>query len=256
MLKEIIKLIKESGDKVLEIYQKDFEKFEKEDKSPFTEADIASNKIILSGLKKYNWPVLSEETEDDLSRLKKEKLWIIDPLDGTSDFLNKTGDFSIMIGLVEKGEPILGVVYQPTENKIYFSQKNKGSYLKIGNKPEEKLETSQISNLIDARFVISRHHLDQETKDFLKNNNIKKAKQTGSIGVKVGLIAQGKAEGYITFSDRTSQWDTCAPEIILKEAGGEMTNLSGEKFVYNRKELRNLKGIVASNKKIHQEIIM
>ena len=112
-LKELIKIVKSAGEKVLEVYQNQPKAFKKEDKSIVTEADLASEKVILSSLKKYNYGILSEETTDDLTRLNKEKAWILDPLDGTNDFLKKTGEFSIMLGLVYKKAPILAVVYKP-----------------------------------------------------------------------------------------------------------------------------------------------
>ena len=117
-LKEVINLVKKAGEKVLEIYQRKFKVYEKEDTSPVTEADMASEGIILSGLRKYGYGILSEESKDGSSRLRKEKIWIIDPLDGTQDFLQKTGEFSIMVGLVYKREPFLGVVYKPVGDKI------------------------------------------------------------------------------------------------------------------------------------------
>lgn len=254
-LEETINLAKKAGKEILKIYQKKSKSKQKKDGSPVTEADLISQKIILSGLKKFGYGILSEERKDDPSRFKKEKVWIVDPLDGTQDFLKKTGDFSIMIGLAYNQKPILGVIYKPIGDKLYFAEKEKGTYLKQGKKSLKKLKVSNISNLGDARFVMSRFHLDNSTKEFLKNNKIKKALYCGSIGIKMSLIAEGKADGYITFTDKTCQWDICAPEIILQEAGGKVSNLNGENFIYNRQELKNLNGIVGSNKNIYNQII-
>jgi len=254
-VKEIINLVRKAGEKILEIYQKVSKAYEKQDKSPVTEADLASEKIILLGLKKYGYGVLSEEREDDFSRLKKEKIWIIDPLDGTQDFLQKTDEFSIMVGLTRKGQPILGVVYKPVDDKIYFAEKGKGAYLKEAGRPLKKLTVSNTSYLADAHFVFSRFHLSNLEKEFVKTNKIKQFSYVGSIGVKLGLIAEGKADGYISISNKTCQWDICAPEIILKEASGKVTDLKGRNFTYNRKQIRNLNGIVATNGKIHTQII-
>jgi 3'(2'), 5'-bisphosphate nucleotidase len=221
-----------------------------------TEADLISEKVIVSGLKKYNLNFLSEETKDNFSlRLKEERIWIIDPLDGTNDFLQKTDEFSIMIAQVYGKKPFFGIVYVPAKNKLYFAEENRGAYLKEGNNNPKRLQVSDITKLSDSHFVVSRTHLGEPEKKFMKANNIKKAAPVGSVGVKVGLIAEGKAEGYISFSDKTCQWDIAAPEIILREAGGEVTDLKGNRFVYNRKEIRNLNGIVATNGKIHQQII-
>jgi len=254
-LKEIVALVKQAGEKVLKIYQRKFKVYEKSDKLPVTEADMASERIILSGLKKYGYGILSEESKDDSSRLKKEKIWIIDPLDGTQDFLQKIGEFSIMVGLVDKGEPILGVVYKPIDDKMYFAEKGEGAYLKETSKPLKKLKVSSTSCLSNANFVFSRSHLGDLEKKFIQNYKISRVTCMGSIGVKLGLIAEGKVDVYFTMSTKTCQWDICAPEIILKEAGGKVTDLKGESFIYSRRQIRNLNGIIASNGKIHTQII-
>ena len=253
-LEEVIRLVKRAGKRILEIYQGEFEIYQKKDGSAVTQADFASEKIILSGLRNYDYGFLSEESEDDLSRLGKERVWIIDPLDGTNDFVERTGEFSVMIGLVDKNQPILGVVYLPVGGKLYCAEKGKGAYL-IESGHSVKLEVSNVSNLSQARFVVSRSHFSDLEKEFLIRNEIEQFIHAGSTGVKLGLIAEGKADGYLTFTDRTSQWDICAPEVILKEAGGEVTDLRGENFIYNHREVRNLYGIAASNKKIHHQII-
>lgn len=254
-LEDVLKLLKRAGEEILKIYQKSYPIYEKKDKSPVTEADLASEKLILQGLEKYHWPVLSEETEDDFSRLRAERVWIVDSLDGTADFLQKTGEFAIMVGLVHQKEPILGVVYKPVGDKLYFAEKGKGAYLKESGQPSQKLKVSRVAELSEAKFVASRNHFEELEKKFMEDNKIAKVNHLGSTGIKMGLIAEGKAEAYLNISTKTYQWDTCAPEIILKEAGGEVTDLTGESFSYNRQEVRNLKGVIASNKKIHQQIV-
>ncbi len=209
----------------------------------------------MDGLKKYSYGVLAEEAEDSLLRLQKERVWMIDPLDGTKDFLAKTGEFSIMVGLAHRGKPVLGVVYQPLGDKIYFAVKGEGAFVKESGKPSKKLTVSNVANFSDARFLLSRFHFGESEKEFTEKNKIKNILQIGSLGLKAGMIAKGKAEAMFNFSDKTKQWDTCAAEVILREAGGEITDSRGEKFVYNRKEVRNLNGVVATNGKIHQQII-
>jgi len=254
---DIISLVKKAGDEILEIYenQSGLRTYKKRDSSPVTEADFLSQKIILKGLKKYGWKILSEETEDDLSRLGEDKIWIVDPLDGTREFLDKKGEFSVMVGLVVRGEPVLGVVYKPCGGKIYFAEKGKGAYLKENGKDPVKLEVSSTSSLSEAHLLVTRSHFDGLEKKFVQNCRPKKVTPMGSIGVKLGQIAEGKADCYVTLSNKTSEWDICAPEIILKEAGGKVTDLKGENFVYNRKEVKNLNGIVASNGKIHNQLL-
>ena len=247
-LEDAIQAARKAGEEVLKIYNTDF-KIEYKGKEPLTQADLISQKIIFSYLEKYDYGIISEENKDDEQRLGKDKVWIIDSLDGTSDFVNKIGDFSIMIGLVHKGEPVLGVVYSPTEDKLYYAEKGKGSYL-----GDRRLNVSNVSSISESRFLFSRHHFTDELKEFADKNSIKVIHK-GSIGLKLGLIAEAKAEAMINLSDKTCQWDTCAPEIILREAGGDITDLQGNRFRYNRKQLNNPNGIIASNGKIHEQII-
>ncbi|MFH1656593.1 MAG: 3'(2'),5'-bisphosphate nucleotidase CysQ [Candidatus Nealsonbacteria bacterium] len=253
-IKDILNILKKAGNKILEIYKRDYQIKEKKDKSLVTEADLESEKIILNGLKKYRYKIISEEKDDKINILNDEKIWIIDPLDGTQDFLNKTGEFSIMVGLIDKGEPVLGIVYLPEKDITYFAEKGKGAYLKKGNNSPIKLKVSNVSDLKNSRFGVSRFHLDQKTKNIIENNLIKETKSMGSIGIKLGAIAENKVDVYLTFSDRICKWDTCAPEVILKEAGGTITDLKGEKLLYIGKEIRNLKGILATNGILHKKL--
>jgi len=246
-LKRAKEAAKKAGDKVMEIYNSDYDSFNKEDGSAVTEADLEAEKIILSELEKFDYEILSEETKDNPQRLKAEKVWIVDPLDGTRDFLDKTGEFSIMIGLAFEGKPVLGVVYQPTTEKLYYGMQGQGAYLN-----DERIESSSVSRLNESRFVVSRSHLDDRTAEFLNENDASKVLM-GSAGLKIGTIAEGKAEAYITTN--TYQWDSCAPQAILEAAGGQVTNLNGKELEYNRKEVKNTNGVVASNSEIHRKIV-
>lgn len=253
-LKIAIKAAEKAGQEVLKIYRKAFKSWQKKDRSILTEADIAAEKIIISYLKRFNYPILSEETKDDFSRLNNIRLWIVDPLDGTLDFVKKTGQFSIMTGLIVKKKPVLGVIYYPIKKKLYFAEEDKGAFLKTGEGKIKKIKVSKRAVFKDSKFAVSNFHLGIETKKFVKRNKIKTIK-TGSIGIKLGLLAEGKTDGYITYTDKTHQWDTCAGEAILWEAGGEITDLKGKRFIYNRKETRNHDGVVASNGLIHKQIL-
>ena len=128
-LETIIDAITKAGDKILEVYESDFQVEKKDDNSPITKADLESNKIIKESLLQTKIPILSEEDADDKSRTDSDKVWIIDPLDGTQDFVNKTGEFTVMVGLVENHVPIMGLVYWPTEKKIVFCRKGSWRFL-------------------------------------------------------------------------------------------------------------------------------
>lgn len=268
---ELIKTAKEAGKKIMEIYQESYKSYTKENNSIVTDADIASNKTILSRLEKYDYSVLSEEKKDNLSRLEEDRIWVVDPLDGTRDFIERTGEFSVMIALAEKGVPILGVVCAPSRKEIYFAEKGKGSFFAFSNKITEdfedkaiddndtdsitQLQVSEVSELSKSRFVFSRSHMSEEEREFIRKHQIADMDFVGSIGIKLGLIARKRNDGYITFTTKTCEWDTCAPEIILEEAGGKVTDLKGNNLTYNNEEVKNLNGIVASNGFIHNQII-
>lgn len=254
-LRELISIVENAGREVLEFYHGAQEIDYKKDNSPITKADIASHEIITSALKPYKYGILSEEGDEDFSCLERERVWIVDPLDGTKDFIAHSGEFSIMVGLVERGIPILGVVYQPTESRIYFAELGEGAFVKEFSGSPRKLQVSDTSRISDARFLFSKNHFSADEETYISKNTIAKVRLMGSIGLKVGLIGEGKAEGYFSMTDKTCQWDTCAPEIILKEAGGVITDLDGKSLRYNTKDIRNLNGIVASNGVMHEEFL-
>lgn len=255
LLQQAIKLVKKAGEEVMKIYCRDFSIQEKEDRSPVTEADFASEKIILQGLPGRGFAILSEETKADNSWLQKDKVWFVDPLDGTLDFIQKTGEFSIMLGLVAKREPVLGVVYQPTTDKLYFAQKGRGAFVQEGRGSPKKLQVSEISDFQGARVILSRNHCTQAQLDFVKQAGFGSVKQAGSAGLKIGLIADNRAEAYFTVSDKTHQWDTAAGEIIIKEAGGIITDLKGENLVYCQEPTNHLHGLLVCNKALYPKVL-
>lgn len=256
ILSDIISIIKDAGDAVLKYYNRgENKKNIKHDGSPVTEADFVSQKIILQDLNKFGYPIVSEEQEDNDQRLRHDKVWLVDPLDGTKDFLNRTGEFSVMIGLVENGEPILGVVYQPVKNIFYYAKKGFGAYKCIGNGSPVKLKVSLENTPQEATMFISRNHTLPAEVHLAEDLGIIKIIPCGSVGVKVGLIASGAGEIYVVSSANTSEWDSCAPDIIIQEAGGIMTDLQGKKLIYNKKSLKNQNGFVVTNK-LFYEIVM
>ena len=220
-----INAVKEAGNAVMEIYKHDFTSTTKKDNSPLTEADLKSNDIIQKIIVGTGYPVLSEESVDSKKRLEHDKIWIIDPLDGTSDFVSKSGEFTIMIALVDKHEPILGVIYWPTNDILYVAQKGCGAY-KFANGVWEKLTISKRSDLRNCRALGSRHHLSSHEVNFLKLLNIEKFSERGS-SLKVTDICSGAADLYFTMTNKIKQWDTCASNCLIVEAGGKMTDMLG-----------------------------
>ena len=242
-----------AGKAVIEVYKNNFSYQVKDDNSPITEADIKSNGIIQETLSITNIPILSEENVDDLVRLKHEKIWIVDPLDGTSDFVEKTGEFTIMISLVQSSKPILGVIYWPTEDKLYVAQKNQGAY-ELFSGHWKKLNVNNISNLEKCHAVLSRHHLSESDKKFIKKLNLLEFNQKGS-SLKVLDICSGEAEVYLTTTNKIKQWDTCASHCLISESGGKITSMYGEDLEFNTELINHENGLLVTNGLIHNKIV-
>ena len=225
---------------------------------PVTIADRAASRIIVEGLA-AEFPddaILSEEEADDVNvRLSKKRVWIIDPIDGTAGFVKKDGDFAVQIGLAIDGEAVLGVVMLPFHNVIYRAVKGEGAFAEyFGEQPKEIRATDE-TDFSRMTLAFSRNHPSRGIKAIIAGFKFQNAVQRGSIGLKVGLIAERQADAYIHLSPRTKVWDTCAPQSILEEAGGVLTDLFGEKYRYDREDLQNHGGIVATNGAAHEEVI-
>lgn len=254
-IEDVKNIARRAGEEILRYYNLDYTvEYKTVDKSaPLTEADLASNKIILSGLEKYNFPILSEETKDNSARLQSEYVWIVDPLDGTSDFVEKTDEFSVLIGLVKNGEPVLGVVFEPVKDTFYWAEKGKGAWMEKNGKIK-KINVSNKDNFQDMTILLSRNHLLESDKKFCENLKIGKQIKRGSTS-KMCVIARGDAEIYVNTSDRTGEWDTCAPQIVLTEAGGKIVDMQGKELTYNKKNPKNLNGFVVSNGEKYVRIV-
>tara|TARA_B100000315_G_scaffold245692_1_gene271919 strand:+ start:625 stop:1449 length:825 start_codon:yes stop_codon:yes gene_type:complete len=243
----------DAGKTVMEIYDQGFEQMTKINNEPLTKADIESNKIIHEIISTSDHPILSEESDDTKKRLERKTVWIVDPLDGTSDFIHKTNEFTIMIGLVKEQKPILGVIYCPTNDTLYVAQQDQGAYRLLGEK-WSKLSVSTISDLAKSRVVCSRHHLSQNERDFLENIHPMKLTQRGS-SLKAIDVASGMAEFYFTSSNKIKQWDTCASYCLIKEAGGNITDVFGNNLEYNTEIVNHQNGIMITNGFVHNLLI-
>ena len=243
----------ESGRAVMNIYRQDFISRLKDDSEPVTEADIISNDIIRKTLSPLGYLILSEESVDDKNRLKQKKIWVVDPLDGTSDFVNKTGEFTIMISFVEDQKPILGVIFSPSSNELFVSQKDQGSY-HLKEDRWSKIKVSDVSDLRKCRAVGSRFHASTSEEVILEKIGVAKFSPRGS-SLKVIDICLGRAELYLTTTDKMKQWDTCASHSIVTEAGGKMSDLFGNELFYNENILNHQNGLLVTNGKIHNQVL-
>tara|TARA_Y100000588_G_C14279772_1_gene936347 strand:- start:10270 stop:11094 length:825 start_codon:yes stop_codon:yes gene_type:complete len=252
LIEEVVKLSRDAGESILAIYNDSNLDFNfKEDNTPLTSADIASNNVIVKGLKKITpeLPILSEEGSDIpySIRSKWDQYWLIDPLDGTKEFLKRNGEFTVNIALIKNGRPILGVIYVPVNNEIFYGYKDGGSFYEKGKNSAKKIEVAN-DYQGPIRIVSSRSHTNKQLISFIKNIKNKKVLSIGS-SLKFCLIASGKADIYPRFGP-TSEWDTAAGDAIVKFAGGSIMTEKKEELIYNQKEsLLNPNFIAYSNNK-------
>lgn len=225
---------------------------------PVTAADREASRIIVEGIAE-RFPddgILSEEEADASShRLSRNRVWIIDPIDGTSGFIKKDGDFAVQIGLAENGNAVVGVVYLPARDMLYFASRDEGAFRIIGNEPPLRLNVSTKTDFAEMDIAVSRDHRSPKMSRIIQDLGLRKEIGRGSVGVKIGLIAEQTCDLYIHLSHRTKFWDTCAPQIILEEAGGRVTDLFGNEFRYDLESVLNLNGIVASNGIAHERTL-
>lgn len=228
----------------------------KENDEPVTEADRSSNRHILKRIKE-EFPddgILSEEATDDLSRLEKERVWIVDPLDGTKEFIARNGEFSIMIGLSIGGVAMLGAVMQPIPGLLYAGAVGSGAFLQEG---EDRFELS-VSDCDDPRdmvMVCSRSHRPKVVDQVARDLRISRERVSGSVGLKAGLISRQLADLYPHAAPGCKEWDICAPHALIEAAGGKMTDCWGQPLTYNNADVRVHNGLVASNGKAHDKVI-
>ena len=252
-LESVMEAIIQAGERIREIYDTDFEVNKKDDDSPITKADLESNKILRSILEKTGIPILSEEDVDDKSRLTSEKVWIVDPLDGTQDFVNRTGEFTILVGLVENHVPVMGLVYLPIKKILYFAEKGMGAFCYDLNK-WEKISVRNVDDVSKCLALVSRHHLSGKEKKILDHLGITNTLTIGST-LKVMEISSGRGDIYLTTTNKMSQWDTCASWCVISEAGGQMTDISGYDLFYNTESVKHENGLLVTNGFVHEIIV-
>ncbi|AFY72299.1 3'-phosphoadenosine 5'-phosphosulfate (PAPS) 3'-phosphatase [Synechococcus sp. PCC 7502] len=230
------------------------------DEGDVTDADIAANEYILSNLYREfgtkDFGYLSEETEDTSDRLNHDWVWAIDPLDGTSDFIKRTGEFSVHIGLSYRQRPVLGLVAVPMANHLYTAIREQGAYLEERNGKKVKIQVSAKTDINSMIAIASRSHRTAELELILSKLPKAQELSVGSIGGKFGAIASGTADYYISVSGTSApkDWDYCAPEIILTEAGGKLTHFDGTALTYNNPDITQWGNIIASNGHKHLEL--
>jgi 3'(2'), 5'-bisphosphate nucleotidase len=240
-LEQVIAIAKAAGAAIMQVYSTDFNVINKEDNSPLTQADLVAHHVIVTALSKLtpHIPILSEESEaiDYETRKEWRQYWLIDPLDGTREFVKRNGEFTVNIALINEQKAVLGVVYAPVTEVLYFASQAHGTYKQISSHAALRIHT-RLLNLKQPIIAGSRSHADEKMQNFMRN-------LTASAGVtpelismgsslKICLVAEGLADVYPRLGP-TSEWDTAAAHCILKEAGGDIVDEAGLTLRYNSK---------------------
>jgi 3'(2'), 5'-bisphosphate nucleotidase len=250
------KLALEAGGILVKYYQSGTAVDWKAPGDPVTAADRDASKLIVGSLRKEfpGHAVLCEEEPDDPTRLERSHVWMIDPMDGTREFIEHRGEFAVQIGLAVNGTPVLGIVYQPTANRFYYAAQGLGAFLESDGMVS-KLRVSPEETASRLTIAESRSHRSARVQAVRERLRIPDSIMSGSVGLKIGVICEGRAHLYLHTGHRTHLWDTCGPEAILREAGGRMTDVANQPLRYDMIEERNLNGIVATNAVIHDRVI-
>ncbi|KAF7787493.1 3'(2'), 5'-bisphosphate nucleotidase [Pseudoalteromonas rubra] len=237
LLEEIVNLARRAGDKILTIYAKDFNVEYKDDKSPVTDADLAANDVITAGLKALtpDLPILSEESAEISwqERQTWQRYWLVDPIDGTKEFIKKNGEFTVNIALIENGEPVMGVVHAPALNVSYFAANSIGAF-KECDEARIELKVTRKANQGTIQVVGSRSHPSPDLAEYLTQFDDVNMVPKGS-SLKLCLVAESAADVYPRLGP-TSEWDTGAGHAVAKIAGATVTQLDGSPLLYNQKE--------------------
>lgn len=248
LLPRVVALAEKAGAAVMEVYARgDFETtYKKEDDSPLTRADLASNRLLTEGLRALTpaVPVLSEESKEVPypERVLWKRYWLIDPLDGTKEFIKRRDEFTVNVAMIERGEPALGVVYAPAMEELYYAARGNGSFKRQGLGPPVRIEVSDY-RAGGVTLVVSRSHAGAEVEALVRKINPAESLSIGS-SLKLCLVAEGRAHLYPRLGP-TMEWDIAAAQCVVEEAGGTVTDLSGQRLRYNKPSLENPPFIVS-----------
>ena len=244
LAKEVAKIAKKAGEAILKIYNEadDFQIQQKSDDSPLTLADQSANKVICDALEKLDvqYPIISEENKaiPYAERKDFEYYWLVDPLDGTKEFIKRNGEFTVNIALIHQQRSVMGVVYAPVLDEMYYAVKGQGAHLEKDGKTIQLRAAHFTQKDKNLGVVCSRSHLNEGTENFVKALDEPELVATGS-SLKFLILATGKAHLYPRLAP-TMEWDTGAAQIVLEEAGGKVLQAdSGEPLLYNKENLLN-----------------
>jgi 3'(2'), 5'-bisphosphate nucleotidase len=236
-LEPVLALARAAGERILEIYNTEFDVEQKDDQSPLTAADMASHRSIVAGLQALtpDVPVLSEESSSIPfeERSRWSRYWLVDPLDGTKEFIKRNGEFTVNIALIEDGRPVLGVVHVPVTGVTYYGCEGRGAFRQDKDGPAQPIRVRALGPGPVA-VVGSRSHRGDSLNAFLEKLGDHEMVSMGS-SLKFCLVAEGRADIYPRLGP-TSEWDTAAAQAVVEQAGGQVTDLDLQPLRYNTKD--------------------
>lgn len=240
----------EAGEAIMEIYNRveELQVEYKEQNMPLTEADKAANAIIVTQLRE-NFPeyaILSEEEQDNLERLENDFCFVVDPLDGTKEFIKRNGQFTVNIALAYRHRVVMGVIYVPVTEELYYASQSDGAWRRKKTGEAEKLHVSQATDIRTLRIVLSNSHGCDQMERLLAKYQLTNFVKVGS-SLKGCMVAGGEADIYYRYNP-TMEWDTAAMQCIVEEAGGIFRQMDGTEMCYNRKNSLNEKGFYVLNR--------
>jgi len=252
-LEQAIALARAAGTEVRRMQRGELDVEMKPGDEPVTIADRRASEMIVAGLAAAfpGDPIISEELAPAPGALGSPRFWLVDPIDGTKDFIRGEDGYSVMIGLVCDGVPTVGVVHQPVIDRTFFATPA-GAFAHYEG-ADQPLRVSDIASAAEVRLVASKSHRSADIDRVKSSLGIANELNIGSVGVKLCVIAAGQRDLYVNPASKTKAWDTCAPEAILTRAGGMLTDLFGAPIDYT--ELGHPRGLVASNGRVHAEVV-
>jgi 3'(2'), 5'-bisphosphate nucleotidase len=256
-LRVAAKLAREAGAIAMRYHGEDISVDLKLDDEPVTVADHECSAHIVAGLRSA-FPediVISEEVAVDTRRLNSERVWYVDPIDGTKDFIRGVNGYCVMIGLTIDSEPTVGTVYQPNSDALLFAAKDAGCWLHREGECR-RLSTSDRDNPEDARYLRSKSRIPADWDRIENELGLARGETIASIGLRLCTIALGASDLYVNPYTKSSSWDTCAPQVILQEAGGTLSDMHGLPLRYDDPvSCKHRRGVVASNGHMHDRVI-
>ena len=256
LLHAVLAISARAAEVIRQVYATNFEVDYKVGDDPVTLADREANAIICAALARLTpgVPIVAEESDPStyVAWRGAARVWFVDPLDGTRDFVKKNGEFAVMIGLAEAGRSVLGVIEGPADRRRFVGAKGIGAFEVMDDARWKPIHVSRVTDPAEAHLVVSRSHPSPQLRAAAGRLGVKRTTEVGSAGIKAMRVAHGGADLYAHLGVAGWRWDTCAPEAIVHGAGGTVTDACGAPIDYAAAHLENSSGILVSNGFLHE----